>query len=922
VLHGSAVAGPWVRKACQRHLRDLKRQSELGLVWDWAAAEHVVKFFETCLIHGEGEFSGEPFILLPWQQFIIGNLYGWLQRDGTRRFRTAFIIGAKGCGKLLAVDTPVPTPSGWTTMGAIEAGDVVFDEAGRQCNVLIAHDPYIPAKAYRLTFSDGSTIDACSDHLWTTWTHHERVALMRSDHPCNTEGFPDDWPAWVRVTGRAGCRGRPPIGPQVRSTEEIAATIPSVVPGGWNYSIPATRPLDLPPADLPIEPYVLGYWLANGERMSPRVCGHIEDAEPFAERVDCVSVRFTKNDIGSSFRARPIELSKARVWELCAGKQIPAIYLRGSTVQRLSLLRGLMDGDGYAGGSVRSSVEFCSTEEHLADLVMELAISLGQISVKAEGRATLNGKDYGLKFRVTWRPTINPFRMPRKRDAVTPLGAQGLRNWHRRITLAEPITPTLMRCITVDSPHGLFLAGRAMIPTHNSPLVAGLALYELLMGPRGSEVFSAASQREQASIVFKRAALMASKSPSIARRIKVGIRAISCASTMSSFRPVSREAGTLEGQNVHLGIIDEVHVHKTSDVCDVVQDGTKGRPNAQVIEITNTGSGTHNVCWDHKRYSEQILDGMMENEAWFAYMCELDEKDSWRDSKMWCKANPSLGVTVSKDYLAEQVKKAEGIPARERRVKRLNFCIWDDAGPEKAIDVEVWKACGGPVDRDDLLGRECWGGLDLSAVHDLTALVLVFPRPDDSRILDVLPYFWLPDDGLEAKERKDRAPYRLWRDQGFLETTPGPTIDDWYVAHRLEQIATDFDLVKIGYDRFLMSKLTGTLRATTDWDDAKIAELFVPHGQGFLGMADPINELDKLLRNKRLRHGMQPVLSMCASYAVCQTDPAGNRKWAKDKAEQRIDGIVALTMAIGVWSGDLGAERHVRSVYEQPGVLV
>lgn len=540
-LRGDEVVGPWVRKACQRHLRDLKRQNELGLVWDWSNADHVVTFFETCLIHGEGEFSGELFILLPWQKFIIGNLYGWLKKDGTRRFRTAYIEAGKGVGK--------------------------------------------------------------------------------------------------------------------------------------------------------------------------------------------------------------------------------------------------------------------------------------------------------------------------------------------------------------------------------TPLVAGLALYELLMGPRGAEVFSAASQREQAGIVFKRAALMASKSPSVARRIKVGQRAISCLSTMSSFRAVSREAGTLEGQNVHLGIIDEVHVHKTSDVCDVVQDGTKGRPNAQVIEITNTGSGTHNVCWDHRRYSEQILDGMMDNEAWFAYVCALDEKDSWRNPKVWPKANPSLGVTVSKDYLVEQIKKAEGIPARERRVKRLNFCIWDDAGPEKAIDAEVWKACGGPVDRDELLGRECWGGLDLSAVHDLTALVLVFPRDDDTRILDVLPFFWLPDDGLEAKERKDRAPYRLWRDQGFLETTPGPTIDDWYVARRLEQITADFDLVKIGYDRFLMSKLTGTLRATTDWDNAKIDDLFVPHGQGFLGMMGPINELDKLLLNKRLRHGMHPVLNMCASYAVCQTDPAGNRKWAKDKAEQRIDGIVALTMAIGVWSNDLGVDR-------------
>lgn len=452
-----------------------------------------------------------------------------------------------------------------------------------------------------------------------------------------------------------------------------------------------------------------------------------------------------------------------------------------------------------------------------------------------------------------------------------------------------------------------------------TPLVGGLALYELLRGPDGAEIFSAASGRDQAKIVLKRAQLMRDKSPAVKQRIKTTLDNLAAHDTHSFFRSVSREAGSLEGHNVHLAIVDEVHVHKTSDVCDTMQDGTKGRPDALVIEITNTGAGTTNVCFDHHQYTQKILDGMMENDAWFGVIFGIDPDDDWRDETCWDKASPSLDVTITRNYLREQISKAEGMPARTRRVKRLNFGIWDDAGLEPAIDPAVWKACGASVDRESFYGRECYGGLDLSAVNDLTALVLVFPNED--RTIDVLPFFWLPDDELATKERRDQAPYRTWKDLGFLETTPGPTIDDWFVARRIEQLAAEFEILEIGYDRWGMEKFKGTLRSTTDWDDTRIDELFRPFGQGYVSMSAPIKELERLLANKRLRHGLHPVLTMCASAAVQLKDPADNRKWAKDKATHRIDGIVALTMAIGIMAEDLGNDSR-RSVYDEAGFFM
>lgn len=457
-----------------------------------------------------------------------------------------------------------------------------------------------------------------------------------------------------------------------------------------------------------------------------------------------------------------------------------------------------------------------------------------------------------------------------------------------------------------------------------SPLIAGLALNEMTDGAIGAaEIFSAATGRDQAKIVFKRAELMLRQSKLLSKIIAVHRENMSCEQTQSFFRPVSREAGSLEGHNVHLALIDEVHVHKSADVCDTMQDGTKGRPNACVIEITNTGSGKHNVCYDHHRYSENILDGMIENDAWFAFVCGLDKEDEWTDPQVWPKANPSLDSvarlegqpgTISAAFLAEQIKKAEGMPARQRRIKRLNFCIWDDAGPERAIDVDVWKANGAPVDVDELVGRDCWGGLDLAAVNDLTALVLLFPRED--RFVDVLPFFWLPQEGLAEKERRDKFPYRQWVDEGYLEVTPGNTIDDWYVARRIADLAARFNIVTIGYDKWGMAKFLGAIRAA----DIDLPEsLFREVGQHFASMGPCIKAFEKRLGDRRYRHGMHPVLTINAAYAVTVPDGMDNKKWMKNKAEHRIDGIVAMSMAEGVMSDDGGILHG--SVYDDREML-
>lgn len=364
------------------------------------------------------------------------------------------ILSGRGFGKLLALDTPIPTPDGWTAMGALQVGDQVFDEAGRPCRVERIFDEWADT-AYRLWFSDGTSVDACSEHQWVTWTHAERKRLLRVG---TVTEFPDEWSA----------------GKAVRTTEEIVETLYQGPRSDRNHCIPTCGPLHLPDQELPIDPYLFGVWLGDGDSRG----GHLTLGEGKMEVVEQLAAA------GRPPRPVAVPKGKAARWlvpgltkdlrraELLGNKHVPAAYLRGSAAQRLALLQGLMDTDG---GASRSSVEFSTTRRELADAVTELARSLGQKPVSSEGRAMLYGRDVGPKWRVTWRPTMPVFRLPRKLLRVGPLGDQALRSRHRMIVGAQLLPAQPMRCITVDSPNGLYLAGTGMIPTHNTRSVVGFA---------------------------------------------------------------------------------------------------------------------------------------------------------------------------------------------------------------------------------------------------------------------------------------------------------------------------------------------------------------------------------------------------------------------------------------------------------------
>lgn len=433
-----------------------------------------------------------------------------------------------------------------------------------------------------------------------------------------------------------------------------------------------------------------------------------------------------------------------------------------------------------------------------------------------------------------------------------------------------------------------------------SPLAAGIGLYGMMAdGEARAEVYAAATKKDQAMILFRDAVAMVDQSPQLTRRIHksgVGANAWNLAYLQqgSFFRPISADDGQ-SGPRPHIALLDEIHEHRNGNVVEMLRAGTKSRRQALIVMITNSGASKQSYCWERHDQAVKVAAGQIEDDALFSYVCALDDGDDpMKDEKCWAKANPSLsnGLPGVK-YIREQVREARGMPGKESIVRRLNFCQWVEA-EAPWIGSDVWfSAQDKDFDPDGLLGRRCWGGLDLSSTQDLTALALLFEPSDADPQWRLVVHFWLPNDGLHDKADRDRVPYIVWRDAGYLHTTPGRAIDLLYVATQAAEIASLYDLQSIGYDRWQIEGFKQLLGREG------ISLPLEPFGQGFKDMSPALNEFERLLISGHLRHGGNPVMTWCAANAVTVSDPAGNRKVSKEKATGRIDGIVAAIMAAG-----------------------
>ena len=446
-----------------------------------------------------------------------------------------------------------------------------------------------------------------------------------------------------------------------------------------------------------------------------------------------------------------------------------------------------------------------------------------------------------------------------------------------------------------------------------SAMLAGISLYALLAdGEPGSHVYAAATTRDQARIVFGEAERMVDASPALRARVTRTVNNLAVLATSSWFRPLSADASKMDGLNVHFAAVDEVHEHPNPEIIQKLNTATGARRQPLVFEITTAGHDRQSVCWQHHEFSVKALEGGVPTEAsdsWFAYIATIDAGDDWTNPAVWIKANPSLGVTVKVEDLKRQVEEAREMPAQQNAIRRLRLNEWTEQ-VTRWIDMGVWADGAEPFDEEDLVGRTCYGGLDLARVNDLSSLALVFPPERPGETVKVIWRHWCPEDDILRRARRDRARYTVWRDQGWLVATEGNTTDFRFIEAEIVDLATRFNIMEVAYDRTFAGELVRNLQ------DEGIA--MVEFGQGFISMGPAAAEFMRLLIGRDLQHGGNPVATWCASNVTVRRDPAGNEKPDKERSTERIDAVVAAVMAIG----RLQVGESDRSVYENRGFLV
>ncbi|CAN7201892.1 terminase large subunit [Acidovorax sp. LjRoot118] len=425
-----------------------------------------------------------------------------------------------------------------------------------------------------------------------------------------------------------------------------------------------------------------------------------------------------------------------------------------------------------------------------------------------------------------------------------------------------------------------------------TPLAAAVALYALVAdGEAGAEVYSAATSRDQAGICFNDAKEFVLKCAPLANRLQVGINNIAYLATSSFFRVVSAEGRGLDGKRPHVVIVDELHEHPTATVVEKMRAGTKGRTRALIFEITNSGYDQTTVCFEHHDYSTKVLLGVIDNDSWFAYVAALDKgEDPYEDESVFIKANPNLGVSLTLQYLREQVREGKDLPSKRNMVLRLNFCKWTEAS-EGWCDLDHWDQCATPVHTSALVKRKCFGGLDLASVSDFCALAWVFPPEQAGELWQVLLKLYLPEAAVKRMRDKQRLPVDHWIELGLITVTPGNVTDYEFIQRDINADRELYDVQQIAFDRFNASQLVTNLQN----DGA----LMVGFGQGYGSMSAPCKELERLYMSHQLAHGGHKVLRWMASNTVATKDAAENIKFDRAKSTQKIDGMVAIAMALG-----------------------
>ena len=448
-----------------------------------------------------------------------------------------------------------------------------------------------------------------------------------------------------------------------------------------------------------------------------------------------------------------------------------------------------------------------------------------------------------------------------------------------------------------------------------SELAAAVALYLLYADNEPSaEVYGAAADRQQASIVFDVAKQMVEMSPALLKRSKLmtATKRIVNYGNSGYYQVLSAEVGGKHGFSVSGLVFDEIHTQPNRQLYDVLTKGSSdARQNPLHFIITTAGTDRHSIAYELHTKAVDILEGRRVDPTFYPVVYGLKDDEDWEDEANWYKVNPSLGYTVDIERLRDAYREAKQNPADEVTFKWLRLNMWVSSTVAWIPDAIFMKG-NEEIDLASLEGRDCYGGLDLSSTGDITALVLMFPPRDEDEKYILFPFFWVPEETIPQRVKAASVPYDIWERQGYLLSTEGNVIHYDFIEKFINDLAEKYHIVEIAVDRWNATQMIQNLEGD--------GFTMVPFGQGFASMSGPTKDFYRLLMEGQIIHGGHPVLRWMAGNVVVDTDPAGNIKVTKAKSKEKIDGIVAGIMAL---------DRCIRnqtepqgSVYDERGLLV
>ena len=458
--------------------------------------------------------------------------------------------------------------------------------------------------------------------------------------------------------------------------------------------------------------------------------------------------------------------------------------------------------------------------------------------------------------------------------------------------------------------------GFLYVPRKNgkTALAAGVVVLSMFVDREpGAEIYSAAGDRDQATLVYGVVKEMIAQEPQLARRCKVytATKRILLDDNVSYYTAISADAGTKHGYNASLVVVDELHVQPNRELVDVLKTSMGTRRQPLMLYLTTADYKRKSICNETYEYACKVRDGVIDNPAFLPIIYEATEKDNWQSEKTWAKANPNLGVSVKLDFLRSEYQKALDSPSFENTFKRLYLNIQTETDV-KFFDLMKWDNCDERIDEAELVGQECYAGFDLATNTDIAGYALLFPWYDGKYV--VLPRLFIPKDNAWKRKRRDRVDYDVWAADGWLKMTPGDVVDYSLIRESFWRDAQKYKILKCAFDRWGFEALRQQFM-----QEGADEEMFVAFGQGFASMSAPTKELEKLILAERIIHNQNPVLRWMASNTVVEQDAASNIKPNKKKSPEKIDGIVMTIMALGL---AITTPPDEPSVYEDRGPLI